>query len=160
MKVVAIVQARIGSIRLPNKVLKPLVGMPMIEILLKRLSKSKLINEIVLATSIDKKNTPLLNHVKSLGFTCKQGSEDDVLERYFQVAQETNADVIVRITGDCPLVDPDLVDECISSFQKLQVDYCSNTIKPTYPDGLDVEVVKFSALKAAEESTRTFIGNM
>ena len=99
----------------------------MIEILLKRLSKSKLIDQIVLATSTDKKNKPLVNKVEHLGFTCIQGSELDVLDRYIKTAEQCKADVIVRITGDCPLVDPVLVDECISRFKNV-----SSTTSPRW----------------------------
>jgi len=156
MKIVAIVQARTGSIRLPNKVMKLIKGMPMIEILLKRLNKSKKLDQIVLATSEDVKNKKLINHVNSLGFSYTQGSELDVLNRYLQAAEQSKADAIVRITGDCPLVDPVLVDECIHKFKEYNVDYYSNTILPTFPDGLDIEVFKFSALKkAAEETTKS-----
>ena len=133
MKVVAIVQARMGSIRLPNKVMKTIGTIPMIEILLKRLNNSKLLDQIILATSTDIINKPLIGHVESLGFICEQGSEVDVLERYVQAAEQSKADVIVRITGDCPLIDPVLVDECIRKFQETKVDYCSNTIPPTFP---------------------------
>jgi glutamate-1-semialdehyde 2,1-aminomutase len=155
MKFVAIVQARCGSIRLPNKVMKPIGGIPMIEVLLKRLNQSKFLDQIVLATSTDIRNRNLVNHVEHLSFTCTEGSELDVLERYVQAAEKSRADVIVRITGDCPLVDPILVDECILGFKESNVDYYSNTISPTFPDGLDIEVIKFSALKkAAQESTK------
>jgi glutamate-1-semialdehyde 2,1-aminomutase len=138
-----------GSTRLSNKVLKPINGIPMIELILKRLSKSKELDKIVLSTSIDPRNQPLVSHVTSLGFFCEQGSENDVLERYVQVARKYQADVVVRITGDCPLVDPELVDECIRRFQAEDVDYLSNTLPPTYPDGLDVEVVTLAALERA-----------
>tara|TARA_Y200000002_G_scaffold315038_1_gene273030 strand:- start:1627 stop:3654 length:2028 start_codon:yes stop_codon:yes gene_type:complete len=155
MKFVAIVQARVGSIRLPNKVLKQIGGIPMIEIILERLNKSKLLNEIILATPESEKNKLIIDQVKHLGYTCYQGSELDVLNRYIQAAEKSKADVIVRITGDCPLVDPNLVDECITRFVDANVDYYSNTIPPTYPDGLDIEVIKFKALKkAANESTK------
>tara|TARA_Y100000816_G_C26102702_1_gene584877 strand:+ start:1408 stop:3435 length:2028 start_codon:yes stop_codon:yes gene_type:complete len=153
MKIVAIVQARTGSIRLPNKVMKLINGIPMIEILLKRLNKSKKLDQIVLATSEDIKNTNLVKHVQKLGFSCIQGSESDVLERYLQAAEQSRADAVVRITGDCPLVDPVLVDECIHNFKDSNVDYYSNTISPTFPDGLDVEVFRFSALKKAAKET-------
>ena len=157
MKFVAIVQARMNSIRLPNKVMKPIGSIPMIEILLKRLSKSKLIDQIVLATSTDKKNRPLVKKVEQLGFTCIQGSELDVLDRYIKAAEQCKADVIIRITGDCPLVDPSLVDECIRRFKKTKVDYYSNISPPTFPDGLDIEVIKYSALKkAAQETTKIY----
>ena len=155
MKIVAIVQARMGSIRFPKKVMRPIGTIPMIEIILKRLNNSKLLDQIILATSADEINKPLSEHVESLGFNCVKGSEADVLERYVQAAEKSNADVIVRITGDCPLVDPVLVDECISKFKETKVDYCSNTIPSTFPDGLDIEVFKFSALKKASmDSTK------
>jgi len=157
MKVVALVQARMGSTRLPNKVMKPINGIPMIELLLSRLSKSKRIDEIVLATSDDPRNAPLVEHVQGLGYACEQGSEDDVLDRYVQAAKTHDADVVVRITGDCPLVDPVLVDECIDAFFTSGADYCSNTNPPTYPDGLDVSVVKMSALnRAGREATSNY----
>lgn len=157
MKVVAIVQARMGSTRLPNKVMKQITGLPMIELLLKRLSQSKEIDEIVLATSTDSRNQPLVEHVSKLGYAYKQGSEDDVLGRYLQAATASDADIVVRITGDCPLVDPKLVDQLILSFKAKQVDYLSNTSPATYPDGLDIEVFMLAALQlAAKESDSAF----
>jgi glutamate-1-semialdehyde 2,1-aminomutase len=153
VKVVAVVQARMGSTRLPNKVMRLINGRPMIEILLSRLAQSKRVNKIVLVTSIDPRNQALVAHVTSLGFVCEQGSENNVLERYVQAGEKHDADVVVRITGDCPLVDPQLVDDCIARFIEADVDYLSNTLPPSYPDGLDVEVVRFSALKRTIEET-------
>ena len=153
MKIVAIVQARMGSTRLQNKVMKSINSRPLIELQLARLTNSKLLDQIIVATSKDKKNLPLVNHVKGLGFSCEQGSENDVLDRYLQVANNNKVDVVVRITGDCPFVDPILVDKCIEKFLKSNVDYCSNVNPPTFPDGLDVEVIKLSALKKASENT-------
>ena len=108
MKVLAIVQARMGSTRLPNKVMREVGGIPLIELLLTRLSQSTAIDQIVLATSIDPKNTPLVKHVESLGYQSFQGSENDVLERFVFAAQQFAGDIIIRITGDCPLIDPQL----------------------------------------------------
>ena len=106
MYIIAIVQARMGSTRLPNKAMQSVsVDIPMIEVLFSRLNQSKEINKIVLATSIDPRNQPLVNHISSLGFEVFQGSENNVLDRYYQAALKYNPDVIVRITGDCPLVD-------------------------------------------------------
>ena len=157
MKIVALVQARMGSTRLPNKVMKPINGVPMIELLLSRLSSSKLINQIVVASSVDPKNKPLVEHVTKLGYVCEQGSENDVLDRYVQAAKKHNADVVVRITGDCPLVDPVLVDSVIQGFKSANVDYFSNISPPTYPDGLDIEVFTFKALERANiESQKPF----
>lgn len=157
MKVIAIVQARMGSTRLPNKVMKPINGVPMIELLLARLSRSKEVDKIVVATSVDATNQPLVEHVRALGYGCEQGSESDVLERYVQAARAHQAEVVVRITGDCPLVDPGLVDECIRRFRAANVDYFSNTNPPSYPDGLDIEVVTLAALeRAMEESSKPY----
>ena len=153
MKIVALVQARMGSTRLPNKVMKTIGGVPMIELLLSRLAKAKEINQIIVATSIDERNQPLVEHVRKLGYACEQGSENDVLDRYVQAAKKHSADVVVRITGDCPLVDPELVDEVIRCFKSARVDYFSNTNPPTYPDGLDIEVCTFKALEQASQET-------
>ena len=149
VKVVAIVQARMGSTRLPNKVMKLIDGIPMIELLLTRLARAKLIDEVMVATVEGPLNKPLNNHVTNLGYRCFVGSENDVLDRYLQAAQSTNADVIVRITGDCPLVDPGLVDEVVRQFKLANVDYFSNTLPPTFPDGLDIEVFTYAALERA-----------
>ncbi len=154
MKVVAIVQARVGSTRLPNKVMKRIGGIPMIELLLSRLSKAKEVDQIVIATSKDIKNTLLVEHVKKLGYVCVQGSESDVLDRYVKAAKQEGADVVVRITGDCPLVDHALVDAAIRFYKDQGVDYLSNSIPPTYPDGLDIEVFSFKALEQASRETK------
>ena len=157
MKIVAIVQARMGSTRFPDKVMRLINGTPIIELIFKRLSKSKSIHEIILATSETPRNQPLITHIKNLGFETYQGSENDVLNRYYEAALKTKADLIVRITGDCPLIDPELVDRLIECFQSNQVDYASNTIPPTYPDGLDVEVFSFKALEQAQrEATKKY----
>ena len=153
MKIVALVQARMGSTRLPNKVMKPIDGIPMIELLLSRLSKSQELDQIVVATSVDVRNQPLIEHVQKLGYACEQGSENDVLDRFVQAARKHKADVVVRITGDCPLVDPVLVDEVIRRFKVADVDYFSNVSPPTYPDGLDIEVCSFLALEQTWRAT-------
>ncbi|MDC2973074.1 aminotransferase class III-fold pyridoxal phosphate-dependent enzyme [Gammaproteobacteria bacterium] len=149
MKIAAIVQARMGSSRFPGKVMKLIQDTPMIEILIKRLSKSKLINQIIVATSINDENTPLVNHLESLNIECEIGSEEDVLSRYYNAAKKNQVDVVVRITGDCPLVDADLVDRCIREFVDKDVSYVSNVSPCTFPDGLDVEVFSFEALEDA-----------
>lgn len=153
MKIIAIVQARMGSTRLPNKVMKPIGGVPMIELLLSRLSNSQELDEIVVATSKDERNHPLAEHVQRLGHACERGSENDVLDRFVQTAQKHQADVVVRITGDCPLVDPALVDEAIRRYKAENVDYFSNVSPPSYPDGLDIEVFSFKALEQANRET-------
>jgi glutamate-1-semialdehyde 2,1-aminomutase len=149
VRTVAIVQARMGSTRLPGKVMLTIRGVPMIELLLGRLARARKIDQIVLATSNDPSNQPLLEHVRRLGYAAYQGSETDVLDRYYQAAKAHKADVVVRVTGDCPLIDPKVVDSVIETFSAAGVDYTSNTNPPTYPDGLDTEVFSFSALEAA-----------
>jgi glutamate-1-semialdehyde 2,1-aminomutase len=153
MKVVALVQARMGSTRLPKKVMKAMGGIPMIELLLTRLARSKEIDQIIVATSIDERNLPLVAHVRKLGYISEQGSENDVLDRYVKAAEKHRADIVVRITGDCPLVDPELVDEVIRRFKAADVDYFSNVDPPSYPDGLDIEVCTFKALNQASQET-------
>ena len=149
MKIVAIVQARMGSTRFPNKVMRPICGMPMIGLLLERLAKARRCDQIVLATSENPRNEPLAAYVRELGYAVYRGSEDDVLDRYYQAAKESKADAVVRITGDCPLIDSALVDAVIARFLDSGVDYASNVSPPTYPDGLDTEVFSYRALETA-----------
>ena len=149
MKIVAIIQARMGSTRLPGKVLKKIAGKPAIEILLARLSRSELINEICVATSDDIKNDQLSDVIEQLGYLVVRGSETNVLQRYSDAASVTAADIIVRITGDCPVVDPKLVDQVIKMYLDAHVDYVSNIDPPSFPDGLDVEVFSRKSLEAA-----------
>ena len=121
----------------------------MIGLLLERLSRATCIDQIVLATSTDERNAPLAGYVSELGYRVYRGSENDVLDRYYRAASELEADVVVRITGDCPLVDPALVDAVITRFRESRVDYASNVAPATFPDGLDIEVFSFAALEAA-----------
>ena len=157
-----------GSVRLPQKVLKKISDKTIIELLLMRLSKSNELDEIIVATSENSENDMLVKHVESLGFKCTQGSEKDVLNRFYESAKSLDADIIVRITGDCPLVDPDIVDKCVKRFKTLNVDYFSNISPASYPDGLDTEVFSFNTLEQANsnaisaydrEHVTTFIRN-
>jgi len=150
---VALVQARMGSARLPGKVLKSIIDKPMIELLLTRLSQSSELNEIVVATSEEVQNDKLQSVVESLGYQCTRGSENDVLNRFYESAKLLKADVVIRITGDCPLVDSTLVDECVRGYQKSEVDYFSNIDPVTYPDGLDIEVMSFASIERANNET-------
>ena len=168
MRVIALVQARLGSVRLPQKVMRKISEQTIIELLLLRLSKSTELDEIVVATSETDENKKLVKHVESLGFRCTQGSEKDVLRRFYESAKSLNADIIVRITGDCPLVDPDIVDECVKRFKSSKVDYFSNISPASFPDGLDTEVFSFNTLEQANnnafstydrEHVTTFIRN-
>jgi glutamate-1-semialdehyde 2,1-aminomutase len=154
MNVLAIVQARMGSTRLPQKVMRPIRGVPMIELLLRRLARARRVTRIILATADTAANQPLAAHVRSLGYDVFLGSEQDVLDRYHRAARPYRPDAVVRITGDCPLVDPDLVDQVIELYATSGADYCSNVAPPSFPDGLDIEVFSFAALeRAAAEAT-------
>ncbi len=153
--IIALVQARMSSTRLPGKVLKPIVNKPMIELLLTRLSQSCELDEVVVAASEESQNDELQSVVESLGYRITRGSEKDVLNRLYTSAKYLNADVIVRITGDCPLVDAELVDCCIRGYKTTGVDYFSNINPPTYPDGLDIEVISFKALQRANNETNS-----
>ena len=148
-KIVAIVQARMTSTRLPNKVLMDMGGKTVVGQVFNQLSFSKLLNEIVLATSTDKSDDPLENWVKDNHIRYFRGNLNNVLKRFFDTAKQVGADIIVRITADCPLIDPEVVDNVISGFLEGGYDYYSNTNPPTFPDGLDTEVFSFATLERA-----------
>ncbi len=148
--VLAIVQARMGSTRLPGKVMKKAVGKTMIEHLLDRLSRSELIDKIVMATSEQTINDPLENLVNGLGYEVFRGSENDVLDRFYRVALKYNPDIVVRITGDCPLICYEVTDKTIDYFISSDYDYVYNAGLPpiynSYPGGLDTEVFSQNVL--------------
>ena len=145
--IVAIIQARQTSTRLPNKVLKKICNIPLIKILLARLSKSKKINEIILSIPDNNKNLKLYKEATSWHETIYKGDEKNVLKRYYYAAKKYKADIILRITGDCPLIDSKLVDNLINFFERKKVDYASNNLIATFPHGLDMEVFSFKSLK-------------
>ena len=142
MKTVAIVQARMGSSRLHGKVLKKLGNSSVLDFLIYRLSKSSSIDDIVIATSTNDVDQEICDHFQGTNINVFRGSEEDVLSRYVDAAKKYKADIIVRITGDCPFVDPDLVDDCVNKIKGTNIDYVSNCNKVTnpLPDGFDVEV--------------------
>ena len=150
MKIGIIVQARMGSSRLPGKVMKEVMGKTLLEHLILRLRQVRRSNEIIIATTTDQKDDVIANLAKSCGVKVFRGSEANVLERYYLAAQKYGIDVIVRITSDCPVTDPSIVDKCIEFFLEHQpVDYVSSGIKRTFPRGIDVEVLSFAALERA-----------
>jgi spore coat polysaccharide biosynthesis protein SpsF len=150
VKVVAIVQARMNSSRLPGKVLADVHGRTMLQCLLDRVKSVKEIDEIVVATSESTEDDVLEQWLINNNITCFRGSELDVLDRYYFCAKEYSADIIVRITADDPLKDPDIIRRAIAIMQNDSIiDYCSNTLTPSYPEGLDIEVFKCSALDYA-----------
>jgi glutamate-1-semialdehyde 2,1-aminomutase len=154
-KTLVIIQARLGSSRFPEKVLKKIGNLTVIEIILKRLKKSKKINDIVVATSLNKKDLKLVNFLKKKKIKVFQGSELNVLERYYKAAKKFSANYVVRVCGDCPYTDSNLLDKMISKIQSKRFNYISNTNPPTYPDGLDLEVFTFENLKNAHKKAKS-----
>lgn len=156
MKYLAMIQARCGSTRLPNKVLKDLCGKPQLLRVIERVQLSKMVDEVMVITSIDKSNLPILRLCADNGVRVGIGSEEDVLDRYYQTARLLKPEYIIRITGDCPLVDPEIIDMAISLMNE-DTDYCGNPTSATFADGLDVEIIKYSALERSwKEAKHTF----
>lgn len=147
--VVAIIQARMSSTRLPGKVMKSLTGRPILWHVVNRLNASKLIDEVVVATTTGPEDDIIEEWCKLGGVSVSRGSLEDVLDRYYQAAVAFKAKTVVRITSDCPLIDPALVDRAIEKFNEGGFDHVS--IDSSYPDGLDAEVFSFEALKKAHE---------
>lgn len=147
--IIGIIQARTDSTRLPNKAFKDIQGKPLILHVIERVQNAKLLDKIVLATTIRAIDTPLVDLVQAQGIPVYRGECDDVLDRYFQAATQYHAQVIVRITGDCPLIDPHVIDTVVQVFLQHHYEYVTNTLQPTYPDGLDVEVFSYETLTKA-----------
>lgn len=145
----ALVQARMKSTRLPGKVLKPLQGLSVIETILRRLRRARALDEVIVVTSVVPEDDFLAEVVTACGVPCFRGDETDVLDRYYQAATAHGVDHIVRLTGDCPLIDPQIVDRVVDSYHRSDADLVSNQLSESYPDGLDVCVFSFKALEAA-----------
>lgn len=152
-KVVCIIQARMDSSRLPGKVLKDICGYPMLYWVVTRASEAKLIDETIVATTSDNSDDPIVEWCLDHNVNCFRGDVFDVLDRYYQTAKKYQADVVVRLTADCPLIDPVLMDEVITVFFEKGVDFAANRLPPpykrSYPIGLDIEVATFLALEQA-----------
>ena len=146
----AILQARMSSTRLPGKVMRPLAGRPMIERQIERLRPCATLDRLIVATSDDASDDPLAEHLAGMGVEVFRGSLHDVLDRYVGAARACGArGVIVRLTADCPLADPEVIDDCVRLRAERDVDYASNGLRRTYPRGLDVEAFNVEALLAA-----------
>ena len=144
-KIVAIIQARTGSTRLPGKVAMMLMGKPMLAQELERIKKAKTLDAIVVATTDKPEDESVTTIAREHGANVFRGSETDVLDRYYKAAKEARADIVVRLTGDCPLMDPQVIDEVVEHFRSVKADYA---ITPSnYPEGLDVEIFTFAALE-------------
>lgn len=156
MKIVAITQARIGSTRLPEKILKTIQGKSLLEIHLQRILQSKKITKLKVASTTEPDVTRIEDICKPLGIEVHRGSVNNVLERFYETARTESPDWVVRLTSDCPLIDATVIDRIIDFAIAHNLDYVSNTLDPTYPDGLDAEVFKFSVLeKAVNEASLT-----
>lgn len=145
----AIVQARRGSSRLPNKVIKLIQGKPMLAHVISRVKRAKLVDSVFLATTDRPEDRMLAKIADEEGIGIFYGSQDDVLDRYYKCATRFGIKNIVRITADCPLIDPGIIDMTVTKFLEEKYDYVGNAIVPTFPDGLDVEVFSFQALEKA-----------
>ena len=149
VKIVGVLQARMGSERLPGKVLADLEGVPLLSRCLNRAGRARSLNELWVATSVLEEDRVVADLAESLGVPCFRGSSEDVLDRYFQAAQVSGAQVIVRLTGDNPLVDPEIVDQVVEAYCQGELDYACNRRPRTFPLGLDVEVFSADALEKA-----------
>ena len=152
--IVAIIEARLNSVRLPGKVLKKINGIPAIECLFKRISKSKYLDNIVVATSKNKKNLPLIEFLKKKNINLYIGEDQNVLKRFFDAANTYNASIVVRITGDSVILDYRLLDKMIKKFIEKKVDFLCNTQPMTYPDGQDIEIFSFQSLKKTYKNAK------
>jgi spore coat polysaccharide biosynthesis protein SpsF len=144
-----------GSTRLPEKVLKDIGGRPMLSYVIERTQAASLLDDTIVATSTELGDDAVEQWCEDHGHSCQRGSEADVLERYYEVATHANADTIVRITADCPLISPPVIDRVVRVFHESDVDYASNKLRYTHPDGLDVEVFSFETLERTREMAET-----
>ena len=147
MKVAAIIEARMGSTRLPGKVMLEIAGKPTLYHLVRRLKAVSSLDEIVIATTKEIADDAIFDFSKNQGIKCFRGSEEDVLGRVIDAAESVRADVIVEVTGDCTLIDPDLVEQTIRVFLRNKVDYAANSFISSYPDGMDTQVFLLDALR-------------
>lgn len=152
-RIIVIIQARMSSTRLPGKVLKEIAGKPMLAWVVERARKAHTVSEVVIATTVEPSDDPIVSFCAQMGYACTRGSLEDVLDRYYQAARAYQADVVVRVTADCPLIDPAEIDHVVREYQRSGVDFAANRLPPpfgrTYPIGLDTEVCSFAALECA-----------
>lgn len=149
INVLGILQARVSSSRLPGKVLKPILGVPMLRHQLDRVRRARSMDAFIVATSTDASDDAIEALCAAAGVGCFRGSLDDVLDRFYQAALAYNPQHVVRLTGDCPLIDPDLIDRVVEFYLAGNFDHAGNAVEPMFPDGLDVEVLRFQVLEYA-----------
>lgn len=154
MKTVAIIEARMRSTRLPGKVLAPVLGRPLLELLVERLARATRLDGVVVATTTHPDDAAVEALARRLGVGCFRGSEEDVLDRVLRAARAFTVDTIVEITGDCPLIDPAVVDGLVAAYRAGGFDYVSNVLRRTYPRGLDAQVFSTATLEEVARLTR------
>lgn len=154
---VIIIQARMGSSRLPGKSMRTIFGRPLLSYLIERVMRCNSCSKVIVATTTNPRDRQIVDFCHKEGISCYIGSEEDVLERYLYTAQEYGGEVIVRITGDCPLIDPVIIEEVVDAFVESypKYDYASNVFKRTYPRGMDVEVISLRCLQSLFHYART-----
>ena len=156
MKIVTIIQARMGSTRLPGKVLLDLGGKTVLARVVERVRRSRTASQVIVATTPEADDNRVIEECRRLSVETFRGSEDDVLDRYHQAATRADVDVVVRICSDCPLIDPGIIDRTVEEFLKSSTDYASNALDRTYPRGLDVEVLTCQALERCWREAKLF----
>jgi spore coat polysaccharide biosynthesis protein SpsF len=151
MKILVVIQARTGSTRLPNKVMMPLAGRPLLQRMLERVQAARFPFELVVATTTDHSDEVIRKLCKEIGVNCFSGHPTDLLDRHYQAALQEKADAVVKIPSDCPLIDPAVIDKVLNCFleYKDETDFVSNLHPATYPDGNDVEVITMSVIETA-----------
>lgn len=152
-RIVATIEARMGGTRLPGKVLLPALGRPLLSHLVRRLRAVPSLHDIVLATTVNRADDQLESFAEAEGIRCFRGSEDDVMARVIGAAESAHADVIVEITGDCPIIDPQIVEQCIRMFAANRAEYVGNAHVRSYPDGMDVQVFQLDSLRRSAAMT-------
>jgi spore coat polysaccharide biosynthesis protein SpsF len=152
--IAAVLQARVSSRRLPGKILKPILGVPMILRQIERIRRSRLIDRLVLATSTDQTDDALAELCKKNNVDCFRGSLEDVLDRFYQAARSHSPECVVRLTGDCPLTDPAVIDDTLRFMSEGHFDFATNALECTFPDGLDVEAMRYASLEEAWKNAR------
>lgn len=154
--IIAILQARMSSSRLPGKVLRPIMDKPMLAYQIERIKKAAKLDKIILATSTEEQDQALVELAKQLQIEAYQGSLENVLERFYYAGYQYKADHVMRLTGDCPLIDPQLLDQLVDFHLAGQFDYSANCLQPSFPDGLDAEIMRWSVLEEAFHEAQLF----
>jgi spore coat polysaccharide biosynthesis protein SpsF len=151
VKTIATIEARMTSSRCPGKVMMPILGQPLLARIVERLRRATRVEEVVVATTVNPTDDPIGELAASIGVSCFRGSENDVLGRVLSAARSVAADTIVEITGDCPLVDPGVIDAHVARYERGDADYVANILKRTYPAGIDTQVFATDVLARADE---------